>query len=146
MEELTIPSRLHTNTLMMFTCGPTFLFQCAPSWPGQWEVEYTLCPIRDVTKWISNPEHSKCIYHFYPQNFPSTGILCHTEVEFSENNIQNCSQFSIGVFSLFILQILWSFTKVIITLAVYFFCFFLSVLHTYIKHVQRRSTHHWLLK
>lgn len=67
VEELTIPSRLHTNTLMMFTCGPTFLFQCAPSWPGQWEVEYTLCPIRDVTKWISNPEHSRCINHFYPK-------------------------------------------------------------------------------
>ena len=36
---------------------------------------------------------------FIPKNFPSTGILCHTEVEFLENNIQNCSQFSIGVFS-----------------------------------------------
>ena len=145
MEELTIPSRLHTNTLMMFTCGPTFLFQCAPSWPGQWEVEYTLCPIRDVTKWISNPEHSRCINHFYPKNFPSTGILCHTEVEFSENNIQNCSQFSIGVFSLFILQILWSLLlKSFLHWQFSFSAFFKC--STYIKHVQRRSTHHWLLK
>ena len=82
---------------------------------------------------------------FIPKNFPSTGILCHTEVEFSENNIQNCSQFSIGVFSLFILQILWSlllksFLHWQFSFSIFFKC------STYIKHVQRKSMHCWLLK